>query len=146
PPRSAASRRCRLARMVATAPIKLYSDAFWISPYVFTCFVTLREKGLPFEVVDVALHEKAQLATPFVESSVTGRVPALTHGDFGLAESSAIVEYLEETFPAPVHRHVLPTDTRERARARQLMSWIRSDLGALREERSTETMFYTRAT
>ena len=35
---------------------------------------------------------------------------------------------------------------KERARARQLLAWIRSDLDALRAERSTHTMFYDRAT
>jgi glutathione S-transferase len=66
-------------------------------------------------------------------------VPALEHGDFWLAESSAIVEYLEDLAPAPP---MLPQDPRERGRARQVMAWIRSDLMAIREERSTWTMFY----
>jgi glutathione S-transferase len=67
-------------------------------------------------------------------------VPSLVHDGFGMAESSAIVEYLEETFP---EIPVLPKATRERARCRQLMSWLRSDETlALRTERPTTTMFY----
>lgn len=129
--------------MTAPAKLTLHSDAFWISPYVFTCFVALREKGVPFEVHSVSLGAGEQRAATFAEKSITARVPALDHGDFSLAESSAIVEYLEEAFPTP---RILPPDLRDRARARQVMGWVRSDLGALREERPTSTMFYERAT
>ena len=129
--------------MTTEPGLTLYADAFWISPYVFTCFVALREKGLPFAIEEVALQDGAQHKTEFRDRSITGRVPALRHGDFWLAESTAIVEYLEEAFPRSPR--VLPTDVKARARARQMLSWIRSDLGALRDERSTTTMFYDRA-
>ena len=59
-----------------------------------------------------------------------------------LAESSAIAEYLEEVLPAPAHARLLPADVKNRARARQVMAWLRSDLGALRDERATVTMFF----
>ena len=74
---------------------------------------------------------------------MTGRVPTILHHDtFGLGESSAIIEYLEETFPDPP---VLPASPKDRARCRQLMSWIRSDeTAALRADRSTHTMFWGR--
>src|SRR5207237_10198039 len=39
----------------------------------------------------------------------------------------------------------LPSVPRDRARARQIMAWVRSDLMPIREERSTTTMFYERA-
>lgn len=123
----------------------LHSDTFWISPYVFTCFVALREKGLPFELRRVALEEGGQHEADFAAKSVTARVPALEHQGFTVAESSAIVEYLEDVFAPPAHARVLPEDLRARARARQVLAWIRSDLGALREERPTSTMFYERA-
>jgi len=124
--------------------LTLYGDAFWISPYVFTCHVALREKGLPFTYVDVALHAGAQHDPAFRDQSLTGRVPALRHGDFWLAESSAIAEYLDEAFPQG--QSLLPKDAKARARARQVMAWIRSDLMPIREERSTTTMFYEPAT
>ncbi len=120
--------------------LTLYIDAYWISPYAFSAFVALREKELQFEVKTMDLSQKAQQDPQFQRWSVTGRIPALLHDEFGLAESSAIVEYLEEAFPdAP---RLLPQQRQERARARQVMGWIRSDLMALREERSTHTMFY----
>lgn len=125
--------------------LTLFRDDFWISPYVFTCDVTLREKGLAYEAVAVALQRGEQRAEGYATGSVTGRVPALRHGDFMLAESSAIAEYLEDAFPDTPR--VLPADPKERARARQVMSWIRSDdTLPIRMERSTTTMFYERAT
>jgi glutathione S-transferase len=128
-------------------PLVLVGDALWISPYVFTVFVALREKGLPFEVEELALQDGATRAPGYGDRTITGRVPALEHDGFSLAESSAIVEYLEDVFPPPAHAALLPVAPRERARARQLLSWLRSDdTAALRRERPTSTMFYERAT
>ena len=129
----------------------LYRDTFWISPYVFSCFVALREKEVPFETKAIALHNKVQLRPDFTDRSITARVPALDHyltetEVFTLAESGAIIEYLDETFTFPKHMRLLPSNVRDRARARQVMSWLRSDdTLPLREERSTATMFYERA-
>ncbi|HLK91055.1 MAG TPA: glutathione transferase [Polyangia bacterium] len=120
----------------------LYGNTMWSSPYVLSCFVALTEKQLPFEVQTVALHEGAHRSPAYVETSFTARVPALVDGDFSLSESSAIVEYLDERWPAPGHAPLLPRDLRQRARARQIMAWVRSDLGPLREERSSEYVFY----
>jgi glutathione S-transferase len=114
----------------------------WSSPYVLSCFVGLTEKQLPFEVQTVALHEGAQRTPAYVQTSFTARVPALVDGDFSLSESSAIIEYVEEKWPPPGHAALLPRDLRERARARQIMAWVRSDLGPIREERSAEYVFY----
>jgi glutathione S-transferase len=121
--------------------ITLYGEPYWYSPYVFTAFVALKEKGVEFETKVVSLDAGEQKSAAFAPS-ITGRVPALEHDGFWLAESSAIAEYVDESFPGA---RLLPGATRERARARQLMAFIRSDLMALREERSTETMFYARA-
>jgi glutathione S-transferase len=122
--------------------ILLHGNATWTSPYVLSCFVALREKRLPFEMRDVALHEGEHFAPAYAAESLTSRVPVLVDGDFRLSESSAIVEYLEDRYPAPAHARVLPADVRTRARARQVMAWLRSDLMAIREERSAEYVFY----
>ncbi len=114
----------------------------WTSPYVLSCFVGLTEKRLPFEMRTVNLDQGAHRSPAYVDLSFTARVPTLVDGDFSLSESSAIVEYLEEKWPAPAHPALLPRDLRDRARARQIMAWVRSDLGAIREERSAEYVFY----
>ena len=125
-----------------TTKLVLYSNATWNSPYVLSAFVALTEKKLPFEVQTVALHEGAQRAPGYVETSFTARVPALVDGAFSLSESSAIVEYLEDKWPPPAHAALLPRDLEARARARQIMAWVRSDLMPIREERSAEYVFY----
>ena len=123
-------------------PLTLHIDGFWNSPYAFSAFVCLKEKGLPFALREVNLHEQAQRTPDFKAKSVTGRVPLLEHGMFQLSESSAIVEYLEDTFAPPQYAAMLPAAPRDRARARQIMAWIRSDLMPIREERATHTVLY----
>jgi glutathione S-transferase len=126
------------------ADLTLWVDAFWISPYAFSSFVALEEKQLPYDVQEVAMHRAENRAPDYARRSLTARVPMLRHGDFYLSESSAIAEYLDDAFPDTLR--VLPADVRQRARARQVMAWVRSDLMTIREERSTNTIFYEPAT
>ncbi|WP_343737787.1 glutathione transferase [Achromobacter sp.] len=127
------------------APITLFVDSLFLSPYAMSVYVALTEKQLPFEVRPIDLSAGEQRMQPFQCRALTSRVPALTHADFNLTESSVIAEYLEEAFPPPEHTALFPSALQERARARQLQAWLRSDLGALRQERPTETVFYGEA-
>jgi glutathione S-transferase len=126
------------------ADLTLWVDAFRISPYAFSSFVALEEKQLSYDVEEVAMHRAENRAPDYARRSLTARVPMLRHGDFFLSESSAIAEYLDDAFPGATR--VLPADLRQRARARQVMAWVRSDLMPIREERSTNTIFYEPAT
>ncbi len=58
----------------------------------------MRLQGVDFEVKEIELGQKEQLKPDFYNHSITGRVPALNHNEFWLAESSAIIEYVDETF------------------------------------------------
>jgi glutathione S-transferase len=124
------------------ADLSLSVDYYWTSPYAFSCFVGLREKGLAFDVEPVALQDREHRQPDYLTRSLTGRVPVLRHKGFWLSESSAIDEYLDEAFPAPGHPRLYPVDAQERARARQLQAWVRSDLLPIRMERPTTTLFY----
>ena len=119
--------------------MKLYVDSQFASPYALSAFVSLRVKGLPFEVETVDLAAGQGNAADYRTRSLTSRVPTLADGDFALSESSAISEYLEDRHPGI---RLYPADPRLRARARQVQAWIRSDLAALRSERTTEVVFY----
>src|SRR5262252_2175619 len=101
--------------MTQTDRLVLYGNDMWTSPYVLSAFVALTEKKLPFEVRTIPLHDRAQQGPDYVRTSFTARVPALVDGDFTLSESSAIVEYLEERWPAPEHAPLFPQDPRQRA-------------------------------
>ncbi|MES2018379.1 MAG: glutathione transferase [Pseudomonadota bacterium] len=122
--------------------LTLYVDAEFASPWAMAVYVALLEKKLPFalKVIDLDAGESKQ--PPFRDLSVSGRVPTLVHGDFVLAESSAIIEYLDEVFPAPHYAALLPADVQRRAQARQVQAWIRSDNQAVRVERNTHVIFF----
>ncbi|MDO9024293.1 glutathione transferase [Zwartia sp.] len=119
--------------------MRLYVDSKFTSPYAMSVFVCLRAKGLDFELKTIDLDAKQNLSNDYLRSSVTSRVPAFIDGQFSLSESSAIAEYLEEIKPNP---NLYPNNVQDRAKARQIQAWLRSDLLALREERSTEVIFY----
>lgn len=119
----------------------LWGEHNFQSPYVFSCFVALREKRLDFELRTMSLAAGEHHQGDYPARSLTGRVPALQHGDFWLAESSAIDEYLEELFPPPGYTPLYPAPIQQRARARQLQAWLRSDLMPIRSERPTSTVF-----
>lgn len=128
---------------------ELYVDSLYTSPYALSAFVALTEKGLPFSVKTLDLESGEQRLPAYAGRAVTGRVPALVEGEgdhqFVLTESSAITEYLEASFPAPEYVALYPQDRCQRARARQIQAWLRSDLVPVRVERDTETVFFGKA-
>lgn len=119
--------------------LQLYVDAHYTSPYAMSVYVALLEKGLPFELNTVNLETGENLSNTFPDTSITSRVPTLIHDGFALSESSAITEYLEELYP---EHPLYPASAQERARARQVQAWLRSDLMPIRQERSTLVVFY----
>jgi glutathione S-transferase len=128
---------------MSQAPFTLYADSIFTSPYAMSVFVSLLEKDLPFEVKTLDLDAGEQQHAAFRQQSLTSRIPTLLVDDFALSESSAITEYLEERFPAPEYAALYPSNLQERAKARQIQAWLRSDLLDLRIERSTMVVFFT---
>src|SRR3984893_9847384 len=116
----------------------LYVDANFASPYALVAFVNLIEKGLEFEIEPLDLATHANHDPNFARTSITRRIPTLIHEGFALSESSAICDYIDETFPGTP---LSPTDSRDRARARQIQAWVRSDLMPIRDERPTFVVF-----
>jgi glutathione S-transferase len=116
----------------------LYVDANHHSPYAMSAWVALVEKGVAFDLERVDLAAGANRAAGYASLSATRRVPTLVHDGFALSESSAIDEYVDEAFDGPP---LYPRTPRERARARQVQAWLRSDLTAIRAERSTAFVF-----
>ena len=87
------------------------------SPFAWKVWLTLEHKVLPYELRVVALGKGEHYGEAYLRMNPRGRVPVLVDGDVTLAESSAIVAYLEEVYPA---RPVLPAAPAERARQRRL--------------------------
>jgi glutathione S-transferase len=116
----------------------LYCEASFTSPWVLAVWTALREKGVPFEAQLLDLKKGEHKGTDFAKQTVIGKVPAIRHQELVLAESFAILEYLEEAFPEP---GLYPKDRADRARDRQILSWLRSDLFALRRAMPFEGIF-----
>jgi glutathione S-transferase len=121
--------------------LTLYGESTWVSPWVFHAMVALEEKLLPYKLEVVPLPIPAAKAAELAAKAIIGKVPILVHGDVWISESLAISEYLAETFRSPAHPRLFPADLVERARARQVMSMVRTSFGALREDRPTSSVF-----
>ena len=84
---------------------------FPLSPFVRKVLVFAAEKGI--EVENVLFHP-SQPHPDFLVASPFRKIPAMKDGDFSLADSTAIVTYIEAKHPSPA---LLPADPQARARA-----------------------------
>lgn len=82
-----------------------------LSPFVRKVCVAAAEKGMTYELV---LSSPGSPDPDFIAASPFGKIPALKDGDFTLADSTAIVTYLEARQPAPA---LLPAEAQARGRA-----------------------------
>lgn len=89
--------------------MKLYG--FPLSPFVRKVMVTLHEKGLAYDLIPANPNQPSE---EFLKVSPFSKIPALSDGDFCLADSTAIVTYLEAKHPEPP---LLPAEPRARGRA-----------------------------
>lgn len=81
-----------------------------LSPYVRKCMVFAAEKGLELELKFVG---PGSPDPAFREVSPFGKIPGFRDGDFTLADSTAIVTYLEAKCPEP---NLIPLEPQPRAR------------------------------
>jgi maleylacetoacetate isomerase len=101
---------------------------FWRSSASWRVRWALAHKGIPFTVVPVDLGRGEQLGAEHRARNPIGHVPALFIDGRTLAESVAIIEYLEETRPSPP---LYPKDHGARARVRQLVEIVNSGIQPL---------------
>ncbi|MEM1169874.1 MAG: glutathione S-transferase family protein [Cyanobacteria bacterium P01_H01_bin.35] len=80
-----------------------------ISPNSRRVWVTLLEKGLEFELVEVKLSGD-QFQTDFLAINPFHHIPALVDDGFNVIESLAILDYLETKYPTP---SMLPKDVKD---------------------------------
>ncbi len=126
---------------MAEAELTLYAESSWQSPWVFHAMIALEEKTLPYQLQVYSMPLSADQRTLLADHAVMGKVPALQHGDLWITESLAISEYLAERFPFPSSPRIFPADLGDRARSRQVMSYLRTGLFGLREDRPTSGVF-----
>jgi glutathione S-transferase len=128
------------------ADLTLYADETWESPWAFHAMVALEELRVPYKLEPIRRPIAAEIAAQLRDRALLPKVPCLVDGAFWLTESSAISEYLAERYPPPAHPRLLPADPQQRARCRQVMSWLRTSLMGLREDRPTSSVFMQRVT
>lgn len=99
-------------------------------------------KGLAFTPVYIHLLKDDQFSEPYVALNPSKAVPTITFSPnendtqsepvtFVLTQSMAILEYLEEKFPAPEYPSLFPTNLEDRARVRQLSHIVACDIQPL---------------
>jgi len=109
-------------------PLKLYGG--WFCPFVQRAWITLCEKNIPHQYVEINPYKKE---AHFLELNPRGLVPTLavpmdSQGKVqkALFESSIICEYLEDAYSdeEKYSKALLPKDPYQRARARLWMDHI----------------------
>jgi glutathione S-transferase len=106
-----------------TQPLTIVGS--YVSPYVRKVLACMNLKGLNYQVDPI---------TPFFGNdefrrlSPLCRIPVLIDGDFSVSDSSVICGYLDEAYPGHA---LLPTDPKDRARARWLEEYADTRLGDL---------------
>ena len=103
--------------------------AYWRSSASWRARIGFAWKGLPYEYVPVHLLRGEQVADSYKALNPMGQVPLLVLDDGRtIAQSLAILEYLEETHPEPA---LLPKDPVDRAHARQVAEMINAGIQPL---------------
>lgn len=78
-------------------------EVFWVSgsPYSWRVLLALEAKRVPYRS-RLLEASKGELKSPaYLALNPRGKVPTLKDGDFVLGESLAILQYLEQKYPAP---------------------------------------------
>lgn len=107
---------------------KLYS--YWRSTAAYRVRLALNLKGIAYDTVSVSLlpGQADHRQDDYRSRNPQMLVPYLEEGEFGLGQSQAIFEYLEETSPATP---LLPDSAKQRAAVRSFCNSICCDIHPL---------------
>ena len=106
--------------------MKLYN--YFRSSASFRVRIALNLKGLSYDYIPVHLVRGEHKQAPYTNLSADGLVPMLETDGHHLAQSMAIMEYLDETHPVPP---LMPADALGRARVRALAQSIACEIHPL---------------
>ncbi|MGJ7534719.1 MULTISPECIES: glutathione S-transferase family protein [unclassified Variovorax] len=100
-------------------PIKLYGTT--LSGHVHRVRLFLAMLGLPFESIEIDMRKRDNRAPEFLARNPFGQVPVIEDGDLTLADSNAILVYLNERY-APDPARWMPRDAVGAARVQRWFS------------------------
>jgi glutathione S-transferase len=101
-------------------------------------FLTLIEKGLPWESEYIDLFKNEQYRPEYLKLNPKGVVPTLIHEGHAIVESTLICEYLDQSFPQP---SLVPASAFERAQMRRWSKHIDEGVFEATREISFSAMF-----
>nr|KAJ0188415.1 hypothetical protein LSAT_V11C900489700 [Lactuca sativa] len=110
------------------SPKKLLLYSFFMSSCSFRVRIALNLKGLDYEYKAINLFKNEQHSPEFLKINPIGYVPALVDGDIVLADSLAIILYLEEKYP---NHPLLPHDLAKKAINYQAANIVSSSIQPL---------------
>ncbi|KAI0767075.1 glutathione-S-transferase [Fomes fomentarius] len=96
------------------APQDLVFYSGWFCPYVQRAWITLEERGIPYQYKEVNPYKKEK---HFLDINPKGLVPAIEYKGKALYESLILCEFFEDAFPNQ-EPHILPSDPFDRAYVR----------------------------
>ncbi|RQO44299.1 glutathione S-transferase [Variovorax sp. KBW07] len=100
-------------------PIKLYGTP--VSGHVHRVRLFLTMLGLPFESIDLDMRKRDNRTPEFLARNPFGQVPVIEDGDLTLADSNAILVYLNERY-SPDPARWMPRDAVGAARVQRWFS------------------------
>ena len=115
--------------------MKLYS--FFRSGTSHRLRIALNLKGLAYEQIAVDLRREEHLGDAFKAINPQQLVPVLEADERLMIQSPAIIEWLEERYPAPP---LLPGDAGDRAQVRALAAIVGCDIHPINNRRILEAL------
>jgi len=114
------------------------------SPYSWRVWLALEHKGIPYNLKVLSFADGDTTKPDFVAINPRHQVPTIVDEGFALWESTAILEYLDERFPATdVSKLLFPGDFKARARIRRLVREAEAYIGAEGVSVFVEEYFYS---
>jgi len=104
-----------------------------VSPFVRKTLVCLIEKGVDYELNPISPFPAPE---SHLKISPLGKIPAMTDGDFALADSAAICGYIDRKHP---DNPMFPADVEDYGRALWFQIWADNELA-----KATAGLFFNR--
>ncbi|TCD61940.1 hypothetical protein EIP91_007680 [Steccherinum ochraceum] len=98
--------------------------AGWFCPFVQRTWITLEERGIPYQYVEVNPYKKEK---HFLDINPKGLVPAVEYKGKALYESLILCEFLEDAYPS-YKPNILPEDPFTKAYVRIWVDYIAKNL------------------